>query len=300
MHTLLAYIGDSTIKDSLDLVDGLEMLRVIEEIHGKCPAPHCDACAENKVTMPACPKGKTTRPTRTARVVKMYADLSGRIEESSIYHNYEYYLLAVTDVGYLHTCGLKFKCQSLFGLAKIFNEAGGSPVSIQEDSEGALNSKIDDQYFNSRQTHKIKSEAGIHWKNGPVERRHSLLKGIVRAMLDWVGINVRFCFFAICHAVLVCNLILREKKTDPGCRREVTVWKRCYGVRPTVTQYLLAPFGCLAYLILSAEERQERGYSKHWGVRSIPGIYLGCYCHPQTLVYSHFITDGRSIFSSSN
>jgi hypothetical protein len=40
--------------------------------------------------------------------------------------------------------------------------------------------------------------------------------------------------------------------------------------------------------------------STYWGVRAIPGIYLGYEVNPRTMVYHHIITDGKTIFSSPN
>ena len=73
-----------------------------------------------------------------------------------------------------------------------------------------------------------------------------------------------------------------------------------YGQRPNVGELLLGLFGCLAYLILTKETRQRKGMSTYWGVRAIPGIYLGCEVNPHTMVYHHIITDGKTIFSSPN
>jgi hypothetical protein len=67
-----------------------------------------------------------------------------------------------------------------------------------------------------------------------------------------------------------------------------------------VGELLIGPFGCLAYLILTKEARQRKGMSTYWGVRAIPGIYLGCEVNPRTMVYHHIITDGKTIFSSPN
>ncbi len=67
-----------------------------------------------------------------------------------------------------------------------------------------------------------------------------------------------------------------------------------------VGELLLGPFGCLSYLILTKETRQRKGMSTYWGVRAIPGIYLGCEVNPHTMVYHHIIADDKTIFSSPN
>lgn len=67
-----------------------------------------------------------------------------------------------------------------------------------------------------------------------------------------------------------------------------------------MSQLFLGPFGCLNYLILTKEQRLKKGLLAHWGVRGIPGIYLGCEVNPTTLVHHHFITDETTVFASSN
>ncbi len=42
-------------------------------------------------------------------------------------------------------------------------------------------------------------------------------------------------------------------------------------------QYLLGPFGCLAFLLLSEEQRKQRSLCGNFG-RSLQIIYLGCVC----------------------
>jgi hypothetical protein len=101
------------------------------------------------------------------------------------------------------------------------------------------------------------------------------------------------------NAILIMNLMLRAR-TLSGVPRDITVWETHYGHRPNVEELLLGPFGCLTYLILTKETRQRKGMSTYWGVKAIPGIYLGCEVNPRTMVYHHIITDGKTIFSSPN
>ncbi len=108
-----------------------------------------------------------------------------------------------------------------------------------------------------------------------------------------------YWYFAVSHAILIMNLMLRAR-TLSGVPRDITVWEAHYGQRPNVGELLLGPFGCLAYLILTKETGQRKGMSTYWGVRTIPGIYLGCEVNPHTMVYHHIITDDKTIFSSPN
>ena len=80
---------------------------------------HCTSCALGKVRMPPTTTGKTIRPTRKVVTMKMYVDLSGYIEEASIYSKFHYYISAVTDEGFAYFRGLRLKSQALMGLAKL-------------------------------------------------------------------------------------------------------------------------------------------------------------------------------------
>jgi hypothetical protein len=111
--------------------------------------------------------------------------------------------------------------------------------------------------------------------NGKVERKHDTLKSLARPMVERSGLHLSFWYFAIQHAALVSNLVL-PARDDDGEEMPITIWEAEYDVEPEVERYLLGPFGCLAYLILTEEQRRAKGLCKHFGIRSIAGVYLGC------------------------
>ena len=78
------------------------------------------------------------------------------------------------------------------------------------------------------------------------------------------------------------------------------MWEAHFGVKPRLDQYLLGPFGCLAFLLLSEEQRRQRGLCGHFGDRSLQGIYLGCACDSTTGVFQHLFTDGKTIFAMAH
>jgi hypothetical protein len=179
--------------------------------------------------------------------------------------------MGATEVGFLVRCGLVFRSQSLFGVARLFNELGSSPVVTQVDSAGELTS----------------------------EKRIGVSHGLGRSMMWRTGLDPGYWYFAVSHAILIMNLMLRVR-TLSGVPHDITVWETHYGQRPNVGEVLLGPFGYLSYLILTKETRQRKGISNYWGVRAMPGINLGCEVNPRTMVYHHIITDGKTIFSSPN
>ena len=73
---------------------------------------HCNSCALGKAKMPATPTGKTVRPNRKVVNTKMYIDLSGYIEETSIYHGFHYYISVVTVEVYPYFRELRLKSQT--------------------------------------------------------------------------------------------------------------------------------------------------------------------------------------------
>ncbi len=77
-----------TIKKGLMKVRGYESVANI--IDTMTDEQHCNSCVLGKAKMPATPTGKTVSPSRKVVNTKMYVDLSGYIEEESIYNGFHY------------------------------------------------------------------------------------------------------------------------------------------------------------------------------------------------------------------
>ena len=301
VHRLFGHLSDEVVFEACtkEQIEGVELLKIIILLRGKTPSPHCDSCAENKSSIPPIPKGKIERPKVIKKALKLYVDQSGRIEEASIYHGFHYYNLGIEDDGFLHVNGVTYRSQLLLAMSGMFTSMGGPPREIQIDGEGALNSGIAERFFKSHNVKISKNSAGIHYQMGAIERQHRTLKSMVRAMLSHAGAPAAFWFLALVHAVLICNLILPARDKD-GKKLNKTKWENHFGVKPRVQDFLLGPWGCLAYLVLTEEQRKARKLCTHFGVRAIGGIYLGTVCDPVTHVYKHLISDGRSIFSTTS
>ena len=93
-------------------------------------------------------------------------------------------------------------------------------------------------------------------------------------------------------------LLARDPKTRQALDK--TVWEAHFGVRPNLRDYLIAPWGCMCYLVLTPDQRQARGADNAFGIRAIGGIYLGVVCNPRTPYVQHLMTDGKTIFTSPN
>ncbi len=140
------------------------------KLAGSLPDDHCGGCGEGKSRMMPRPKGHTERPILRGRPQKLYVDLSGRIEEGSVFHSYHYYLVGLTEFGFAVLTGLAFKSQALLGCAKIFNILGGSPITLQIDGEGNLNTPIAINYLEgARECEVITTSPGAHFRHGKVE-----------------------------------------------------------------------------------------------------------------------------------
>ena len=302
VHRLFGHLSDTLIWEMIDHVEGSELIKAVlltRQGHKAVPGPHCDHCAEYKERLPPRPAARTTRPTRMTRIAKMYFDQSGHIAEPSAFHGFHYYNLGLANDGFMYIEGLVHLSQTLFAMAKTYDDAGGAPVVTQIDGGGAMNSKTADKFYAARNTKKVVTVH--HWQHGKCERKH-MIKSMARAMMSAAGAPTSFWYLAVRHAVLISNVIL-PARDEHGKTIGGTVWEAHYGVKPRVQDLLLGPWGCLAYLIMTEEQRQKqhkkRGETKHWGVRAISGIYVGSYCDPQTLVFKHLMTDGRSIYASA-
>ena len=302
VHRLFGHLSDALIWEMIEHIDGAELIKAVlltRQGSKAVPGPHCDHCAEYKERLPPRPAARTTRPTRMTRIAKMYFDQSGFIAEPSAFHGYQYYNLGLADDGFVYVEGLVHLSQTLFSMAKTYDDAGGAPIVTQIDGGGAMNSKTADKFYAARNTKKLVTVH--HWQHGKCERKH-MIKSMARAMISAAGAPTSFWYLAVRHAVLIQNVILPARDAN-GNKIGGTIWEAHYGVKPRVQDLLLGPWGCLAYLIMTEEQRQKqhkkRGETKHWGVRAISGIYVGSYCDPQTLVFKHLMTDGRSIYASA-
>jgi hypothetical protein len=71
---------------------------------------HYNTCALGKTTIPATPAGKTVRPRRKVVNTKMFVDLSGYVEEESIYHGFHYYRTITFQLSQLKATPISGAC----------------------------------------------------------------------------------------------------------------------------------------------------------------------------------------------
>ena len=257
---------------------------------------NCDSCAVTKSRVAPAPKGKTVRLEPLKPRDKVYVDLSGKINEPSFRHRFQYYIALVKPSGFVAIGGLTYRSQSLMSYARVCVQYKLKPAEIQIDGEGALNCATARNYFTSQQTKYSLVEASHHYRNGKVERKHDTLKSMARALIERSGLHLCFWYFAIQHAALVTNLVL-PARDNAGEELPITIWEAEYGAEPDIDRYLLGPFGCLSYLILTEEQRRAKGLCKHFGIRSIAGVYLGCTVDVNG-TYRHLVCDGLNLFTS--
>ena len=220
------------------------------------------------------------------------------MSEPSFRNKFQYYIALVNRKGFAAIGGLTFKSQALLALIRLIAHLKLTPKEIQVDGEGNLNTPIASNYFTSVGVKLTTVEADHHYRNSKVEKKHDVIKTMARTSLERSGLSLAFWYFAVQQAVLVSNVILPARDED-GKELGITIWQHQYGTDPDVERMILGPFGALAYLILSAEQRMARGLCKHFGVRAIAGVYLGTQVDVNG-VYRHLVCDGVNIFSSPN
>ena len=101
MHWLTGHLAESTVLRSAPYMDGGEILTALDQAHGCSDSCHCSACAEFKTCQSAIPRAPTQRPQCIEQVPRLYVDLCGKFATASVYHNFSYYLHAVTEYGYM-------------------------------------------------------------------------------------------------------------------------------------------------------------------------------------------------------
>ncbi len=97
------------------------------------------------------------------------------------------------------------------------------------------------------------------------------------------------------HVVFTLNLLLRSRDSDTKEIKEMTIWEAPFGRRPNLNRYLIGPWGCLANIVLTKEQRDKRGMDKSWGPRALAGIYVGCVMHFKEGAYEFLVHDGMRI-----
>ena len=208
-HQLAVHLEPGTawegvkLADGAEVMKGLELLRRVEGKHVTTCA--CDECLRYKSKLSPIPDRRTDRPRRVDRVKKLYLDPSGKLSTPSIYHNYQYYVMGVTDEGYMIVHGMTFRDQALFVIGRMFDSLGGAPLAVQVDPAGELNSKIAESYFTHRETRVDVTQSSEHWRNGRPERRHSLVKGCTRCTLAHANAPLEFWFLCLSHVVFTLN-----------------------------------------------------------------------------------------------
>ena len=319
IHELFGHLELKTIFNAIDHIEGAETMRILKVVVGSQGGSdaHCDSCAQNKLAMPGMPRGKTERPAWIREVPKVYCDILGYVREASVFHNYHFALAAVTDKDYAEVLGLAFRAQALLGMAKIFSRLGGMPGEIQIDGESTLNTESAKTWMSGkgagRSSKVTVTEAYAQWRNGKIERRWRTWKTMARCMIARAGMAIGWWYHALKFAVTVTNIVnMVTDDTDQivtvdgkdgkgeDAKIPMTAWEMHFGEKPRLQEILLGPFGSLAYLILSEEQRRARGQSGSFGVRAIVGLYLGPEVDAKTGVYHHLVTDGKTIYASPN
>ena len=92
-------------------------------------------------------------------------------------------------------------------LSLVRHESESRPDETQLDGEGAQACPEAQEWFDGLRIHCVKIEAGQHFRNGKIDVRHHICKGMTRAMLDRAGMHIGWWYCAIRHAVLVKNLV---------------------------------------------------------------------------------------------
>jgi hypothetical protein len=75
----------------------------------------------------------------------------------------------------------------------------------------------------------------------------------------------------------------------------MTVWEAHFGRKPNLNRYLIGPWGCLAYIVRTKEQRDKRGMDRSWGPRALAGIYVGCVMNHKEGAYEFLVHDGMRI-----
>ena len=93
VQRLFGHFNWASIKKASTHIEGAELVKLLN-LTGSLQDGHCSGCVEGKSRMMPRPRRRTERTKPRGRPRKLYSDMSGRIEEGSVFHSYNYYNLS--------------------------------------------------------------------------------------------------------------------------------------------------------------------------------------------------------------
>ena len=307
-HQSCIHLQTKSLFDVIRFCDDAEIASAVKRLDDASPGQpldnHCEACTLYKSKLHPTP-GRRTAPDIIARPREeaVYLDPCGKVEEASIFHGFHYYIAAVTKKGYIMVYGMTYRSQSLFVIARLFNDLGGAPKHTYVDGAGELTSEVAQQYFAHANTSFNKTEASEHWRLGKPERAHGSLKGATNACLHHANAPLKFWYLALSHVALLLNVLRRARtynSDDEGKQLDQTVYEAHHGSRPSFSTLVVGPFGCLAFVVLAAEQRQARHLDKNWAPKAISGMFMGIWHNPRKRILHYLMFDGSKILETTS
>ena len=307
-HQSCIHLQTKSLFDVIRFCDDAEIASAVKRLDDASPGQpldgHCEACALYKSKLHPTP-GQRTAPDIIARPREeaVYLDPCGKVEEASIFHGFHYYIAAITKKGYIMVYGMTYRSQSLFVIARLFNDLGGAPKHTYVDGAGELTSEVAQQYFAHANTSFNKTEASEHWRLGKPERAHGSLKGATNACLHHANAPLKFWYLALSHVALLLNVLRRARtynSDDEGKQLDQTVYEAHHGSRPSFSTLVVGPFGCLAFVVLAAEQRQARHLDKNWAPKAISGMFMGIWHNPRKRIFHYLMFDGSKILETTS
>ena len=312
LHSTCSHLLKADSMEVIKYCADAEIAEAVRDLSNKKPgqplADHCDGCMlyRGKINpRPQVRTAPTRKPRPRDREDDIYIDICGRVDQESIFHGFHYYMAAVTRKGFIIVHGLTYKNQSLFVIARIFNDLGGAPKHTHVDGAGELNSAIARDFFASCNTSLNSTESDEQWRNGMSERAHGTLKGCTNATLHYANAPLAFWYLALSHVALLANMFRLARIRDPvdgkpGRTLEMTVYEAHYGEKPSFAALAIGPFGCLAFVVLTSEQRQARGFDKSWSPKAIAGMYMGIWHNSRKGIFHYLMFDGSRILETTS
>ena len=80
----------------------------------------------------------------------------------------------------------------------------------------------------------------------------------------------------------------------------MTVYEAHFGVRPSFASLVVGPFGCLAFVVLTPEQRSARGFDKSWSPKAIAGMFVGVWHNARKNIFHYLMYDGTRILETTS
>jgi hypothetical protein len=220
----------------------------------------CDSCQVGKMRSRSFPSENENPPTKPLEIV--HSDIEGKIVAS--FEGYIYIINFVDTYSKLtFNYAMKHKSEAFAKLKRYLADVSRVGTIKVLRSDGGKEYLSAEEWLRERQIKWEHTTVHTPQQNADSEVRWRILFGMIRSLLHFANLSVRFWVYAMNYATNILNCTMTKSQVH-FC---VTPYELFYGRKPNLTPYRI--FGCNV-LCWNSKKRREKLED-----RCFPGRYLG-------------------------